>query len=142
MKTVSVHLGAQNFATAITDGTHRWVNDEPLEKGGSDTGPDPFATLLGSLGSCTAITLKMYAARKGWDLQEVRVKLDLANETTGEEKSATFTSEITVAGNLDESQLQRLRQIAKACPVSKLFEGRIGIETIIQHKTDEHTAAG
>ena len=139
MKPVSVHLGTQDFITTVTDGFHQWIIDEPVDKGGTDKGPDPFSMLLSSLGSCTAITLKMYANRKGWAVQDIDIRVDLRSEEAGNQKNATFISAITVTGQLDDTQLQRLLQIAKACPVSKLLEGKLRMETTIQNKTDEHT---
>ncbi len=142
MKTVHVHLGAKNFACTNDDGSHRWIIDEPLHKGGEDTGPDPYAALLGSLGSCTAITIKMYAERKGWAVQYIDVNVEMFSKPTADEKNTVFTRTITVMGNIDEAQLQRLRQIAKACPVSKILEGAITIETHIKKAEDVDTTTG
>jgi putative redox protein len=132
MRTVQVQLGPQNYACTVTDGNHRWIIDEPVDKGGGNTGHDPYGALLASLGSCTAITLKMYAARKGWDLQSVTVDTALVSETITDKKTTAFLRSITVTGTLDDAQLQRLQQIAKACPISKILEGSISIETEIK----------
>lgn len=142
MKSVSVHTGAQPYKTKVTDGAHHWIVDEPTALGGLDTGPDPFAMLLSSLGSCTAITLKMYANRKGWDVQDIHINLNLVSTDEGGQKQTVFISEMTIDGNLDETQLKRLRQIARACPISKLLEGKISIETLIQNSGNEHSTAG
>jgi putative redox protein len=140
MNTVQVRLGTNNYACTVTDGDHQWVIDEPVDKGGSNTGHDPYAALLASLGSCTAITLKMYAARKGWDLRSVTVDTTLVSDTVADRRTTTFSRSIEVSGRLNEAQLQRLQQIARACPISKILEGSIHIETQIKNGADDHSA--
>jgi putative redox protein len=130
MALVTARLGSTNYQCTVTDGTHQWTIDEPTEQGGGNTGPDPYAALMGSLGSCTAITLKMYAARKGWTIQHIDVLIEMQRS----DNQTTFSRQIAVTPALDAQQLERLRQIAKACPVSKILEGKIHIETHIQTK--------
>ncbi len=142
MKTVAVHLGSQPYACTVSDGEHRWTMDEPLDMGGGNTGHDPYAALLASLGSCTAITLKMYGARKGWDLQSITVNTSLMSDTVNDRRTTSFRRSIEVEGNLDEAQLLRLQQIAKACPISKILEGSISIETAIKKNTHDDSAGG
>src|SRR5579884_3301142 len=74
-KTVVVHGSGARFAQEITAGAHRFTADEPVSAGGSDQGPSPYDLLLAALGSCTSMTLGMYARRKGWPLEEVTVTL-------------------------------------------------------------------
>ena len=139
MKPVFVHTGATPFVTEATDGTHHWIIDEPVDKGGVDKGPDPLSLLLSSLGSCTAITLNMYARRKGWNVRAIDIKLSLVSTEIDGQKHSVVLTEITVTGALEEFQLQRLTQIAKACPVSKLLEGKIVSQINLQTKSDEHS---
>src|SRR6266498_6096967 len=74
-RTVTVHGGAAGFAQEISVGRHRLVGDEPTSAGGTDTGPTPYDFLLAALGSCTSMTISLYARRKGWPLEDVTVSL-------------------------------------------------------------------
>jgi len=125
MREVSVRWAAGKVAQDIEVAGHRLRADEPAEKGGDDTGPAPHELLLAALGSCTAMTLKMYAERKGWPLGDLRVKL------TGEHADGRFiiTRHLTIAGELDDEQRRRLLEIADKCPVHKTLVGEIVIQT-------------
>lgn len=109
---------------------HLWVADEPVELGGGDSGPTPTQLLLSSLGACTAITLRMYAVRKGWFLRGVRVKLRF-NPGGKPESGNEIERRIELAGDLDAAQRERLLQIANACPIHKVLSGEIRIETAL-----------
>ncbi len=126
---VSISLGKQNYATQIHARTHKLVADEPKKDGGTDTGFAPYELLLASLGSCTAITVRMYADRKEWDLQHIDVALNMEQETTKEGKHTIFFRELKLTGNLDQKQKERLLSIAKQCPVAKILNGRIEINS-------------
>ena len=76
MAQVVVGWGERPFTQEIEAGGHRWRADEPQKLGGQDQGPNPYQLLLSALGACTCITLQMYAGRKGWPLEKVRVELD------------------------------------------------------------------
>lgn len=98
--------------TAVARG-HAWAVDEPGETGGKDSGPEPFELLCGALGACTAITVRMYAGRKGWPLERIAV-------TVSYEKPADrgrFSIAIALEGPLDAAQRDRLMAIAGKCPV-------------------------
>jgi putative redox protein len=124
--TALAHIGDQPYTVNLSDGhAHHWLADEPIELGGANQGPTPMGMLLGSLGACTAITLKMYAARKGWPLQDVQVHLSLqAGDAAG---GQDIQRDITLQGELDDEQRTRLLQIAHACPVHKLLTGEVRI---------------
>ncbi len=99
---------------------HTLLTDEP-EPVGNNAGPDAHELLLAGLGSCQAITLRLYCERKGWDLGEVTVTLTINRLSNGTER---VESHMTVTGDLDEEQRQRLEGIMGRCPVSKLIKSR------------------
>lgn len=111
---------------AIGDKFHLTA-DEPLEVGGNDKGPTPLDFVMAGLGSCKAITIKMYAERKGWELTEVKV--DVTSKKVNNQYQI-FAS-VYVEGNLTESQKQRLLEIANKCPVHKLIASEVEIETTL-----------
>jgi len=107
------------------EGGHRLVMDEPEEAGGSDLGPSPTRTLAAALAACTAITIEMYADRKGWDLGDLEVVVDMEYGQPSVPKSFVVT--LHLPGGLTEEQQERLRVIAGKCPVHRV----IGSETEI-----------
>ncbi len=126
--TVHAELGATAYAVTFRDAAgHVWSADEPLAQGGGDTGPTPHALLLSSLGACTAITLKMFAARKQWPLDGVQVALTLRPGTPGTD----IERQITLHGALDSTQRERLLQVANACPIHKVLTGEVRIATAL-----------
>lgn len=131
-KIVHIHHGTENYKTVMTAGRHELLADEPLDQAGMDTGPDPYDYLLMSLGACTAITLKMYADRKKWPVEDIFVEMShqktvpTASEHSGTaatQKIDRIEKEILVKGDLDESQLQRMLHISHKCPVNKTLQG-------------------
>ncbi len=120
-------IASEKYAVRLQNGRHEFVSDEPRELGGGDTGPAPDELLEASLASCTAITLRMYADRKNWPLAEVAVTVTLERK----DNETLFNRNIVLNGTLDDSQRERLLQIAKACPVSKTLSGTIRIDSKI-----------
>lgn len=117
--------GRTRYQTIVSSRNNSIIVDEPEEKGGSDTGMDPYGLLLASLGSCTSITLRMYIDRKMWVVDEIRVELELFKTEDGVviERKLKFTGEIT------DEQNDRLLQIANHCPIHKILVGNIEIQT-------------
>ncbi|MFI8458987.1 OsmC family protein [Kitasatospora sp. NPDC085464] len=109
----------------VRAGTHPLTSDEPTRRGGSDSGPEPFALLLSSLGSCTAITLRMYADRKKWPLETVRVRLGY--ETDG--SRGRISRRVALTGGLDGDQRARLLDICDRTPVTLALRAGVAIET-------------
>ena len=100
------------------------VMDEPVASGGTESGPTPMETVLAALAGCSAITLKMYSERKGWPLEDVDVHVTLEKAEPGKKDAVSkITQTVTLKGDLDEEQRERLRQIAGRCPVHRLMEG-------------------
>ena len=115
---------------------HQLTVDEPLEMGGQDTGPDPQELLAVSLATCTAITMEMYAARKGWDIGHVEVAVEYTPAERG--CPTKFELVMRLADDLPEEQVERLRVIAAKCPVHRVLDG----EVMFQERVDRvHMAA-
>lgn len=123
---VRIHLGPVDFQVAATAGTVTWTVDEPLEKGGGDSGPSPTESVLGALGSCMAITAKIYARHKGWDLREVYMDLRIeGNEPGGK---PVVHHRLILEGDLTAEQRERIAKVAGKCPVSRLLQGEVTLE--------------
>ncbi len=121
-------LGEEDYVVSLQARQHEILADEPEDLGGSDQGFTPYELLLASLGSCTSVTLKMYAQRKGWVLHDVDVKLEMAIEKG---QTPVISRKIKVQGDLTPAQCDRLLQIANACPVHKILSNPIQIESAI-----------
>jgi len=119
------YLTDYNYSQLVTNDSHSFVVDEPVSDGGDGLGPSPYEMLLGALGSCTAMTLLMYARRKGWDVTECSVHLthnrehaeDSANAEQGRRRVDVINRHISLHGHIDEEQQARLLEIAGKCPV-------------------------
>ncbi len=123
-------IGTQKYLCTISWRNGTLLMDEPENVGGQNIGPDPFSTFLASLAGCTLSTLRMYIDRKGWDIPEIKISLNLAQETNpGLETIITRT--ITFSNDVDEETRKRLLVIAEKCPVSKILKNKITIPTTI-----------
>ena len=113
---------------AIRD--HRLTADEPREQGGDDTGPSPQELLAASLASCTAITMEMYAERKGWQVGEIGVEVEYEPAQRG--SPTRFVMRVEMPKELPEDQRDRLMQIAAKCPVHRALEGEVMFEESVE----------
>jgi putative redox protein len=117
------------FAHDISVDGHLQRVDEPPEAGGSDTGPRPTHLLGASLAGCIAITLEMYAERKGWDVGAVEVDVEMIYEGV---TPKAFDVRLKLPGDLDEEQRRRLLVIATKCPVHKVLAGEAHVN-VVEH---------
>lgn len=128
---VNASIGTEKYYTKIVGSKHTVYTDEPISLGGKDKGMNPFELLAASLASCTAATLRMYIARKKWDIPkiEVKVKLNYNKEEafTNFDRMIYFPQAI-----MTYSMEEDLIKIANRCPVHKILEGTIGITSIIK----------
>lgn len=140
-KQTVVRIGRTKYSTEIVSRSHSIIADEPKKYGGLDAGATPYELLLGSLGSCTAITLRMYADRKKWDLDEVLVHLEHFKQhaedcnSCSDDRTAKidkFVRTIELVGNLTFGERKRLLEIANRCPVHRTLENKIEIETVLR----------
>jgi uncharacterized OsmC-like protein len=137
MAEVLVRGDASGFAQQIVAGSHRIASDEPVAAGGTDTGPSPYDLLLAALGSCTSLTVAMYARRKGWPLRDVTVRLrhsrihaeDCADCETKEGMLDRIERDIELTGTLTEDQRGKLLEISNRCPVHRTLASEINIQT-------------
>lgn len=118
-------IGTTDWATTVVTGRHSLLLDEPPALGGQDAGPAPYDVLLASLGACTAITLRMYAGRKGWPLTAAEV--DLKHYKDGERSKIERVLHLT--GDLDDAQRARLADIAERTPVTLTLKAGADIAT-------------
>lgn len=132
--------GRGAFATTLEDGRHTLLADEPLAAGGDDLGPGPYELLLMALGACTAMTLRLYARRKQWPLDDVRVTLRHAREYARDCAECDskpvlldrIEREIAIDGALDEAQVAKLLEIADKCPVHRTLSQPVSIRTTLR----------
>jgi len=118
------------YGQFITSGHHVLGADEPLSLGGQDTGPDPYELVLAGLGSCTAMTIRMYAKRKNIALTRIEVRLRHV-QRAGRDIKDSFERQITLTGDLSLEERQRLLGIVERCPVSQTLQRSSEIRTVL-----------
>jgi putative redox protein len=139
-RNVVVKGGPSGFRQVILVGPHQLLADEASAAGGNDAGPDPYEFLLAALGTCTNMTLRVYADRKGWSLQNVHTALSHVKSYVADcedcEKSVAMVDRIerriTLSGDLSAEQRERLLEIANRCPVHRTLTSKIEILTAFE----------
>jgi putative redox protein len=118
------------YAVTLKDQSgHEWLADELQASGGGNTGPNPHQLLLSALGACTAITLRLYAARKSWPLTGIEVVLVFNPSGTPPQGGSDIRRRIRLRGELTGEQRERLLEIANHCPIHKVLAGEVRIES-------------
>jgi putative redox protein len=131
MKATATRSGYLRQAVRIRD--HQLTVDEPTDKGGSDQGPSPQEILAASLAACTAITMEMYAKRKGWDVGDVEVACDYTPAERG--CPTRFNLIMRFPDTMSDEQVERLRVIAAKCPVHRTLEGEVMFDERVERVT-------
>ena len=129
--------GADRFQVRLGLTGGPLLADEPVAAGGLASGPGPYELLSAGLAACTAMTLNLYAARKGWDLTGLEVRVAHARAGGADR----FTRQISFGAALDEEQRARLLEIADRCPVHRTLEGGAEIVTLVADAIDESLGA-
>lgn len=126
MEKVTATIGSENYKTVITSPTSEFISDMPIEDGGQNLGPKPKELLAAALACCVAMTVKMYANRSKWLLDDVFVDVEIDTETTP--GTTIFTKNVSFTGNLTDEQIKRLYAIAQKCPINKILQNPIVIK--------------
>jgi putative redox protein len=130
MKAIARRTARNAFTHRIDIRQHQVVTDEPTEHGGEDEGPSPQELLAASLASCTAVTMEMYATRKGWDIGPVEVQCEYSPAERG--CNTTFKLILRLPSGCTEEQIERLRAIAAKCPVHRTLDGEVSFDERIE----------
>lgn len=130
MKKALARQTGTTFTHRVTMRGHELVIDEPREKGGDDHGPTPQELLAASLAGCTAITIEMYADRKGWEVGPAEVEVAYSTPDRGE--PAVFELVLRVPRTCGDDQIERLKTIAAKCPVHRILAGEVRFEERVE----------
>lgn len=125
---ITGNIGTQKYLCKISWRNGEFLMDEPENIDGKDLGPDPYTTLLASLAGCTLSTLRMYIDRKGWDIPEINIALNMSQENSPELETI-ISRTISFSTEISDEQKERLLLIAEKCPVSKILKNKTTINT-------------
>jgi len=123
MRVTAQRRGDSGYQHDIKIRDHSVTVDEPLDKGGDDIAPDPQELLAASLASCTAVTMEMYAKRKGWNIGPVEI--DVSYQPAERGCPTRFELIMRLSDSLSDEQVERLRTIAAKCPVHRTLDGEV-----------------
>lgn len=129
MKTINATIGKQKYKTELQAKNHIITADEPNDVGGQNLGFTPTELLEASLAACTAMTLRMYADKKEWDLKQVNVQVGFKRNIATQH--VTFKKEIELVGDLDAEQRQKLLEMGSKCPIERMITGEILVESTL-----------
>ena len=129
MAIINASIGTHHYQTALASPTNSYLADEPLSDGGCDEGFSPSELLAAALAACTCVTLRMYADRKGWPLEDVRTNVVFTRDEALD--VSNITRDITLIGPLDAMQRERLLHIANSCYIHKTLTHPIHLTTTI-----------
>jgi putative redox protein len=130
----SIDTGKYQCVVKWSNGS--FVADEPEKMGGKAMGPDPYTLLLSSLATCTLVTLRMYIDRKGWDIPTISVQTNIYEEIVDGSKRTTIDRDIHLPTGISTEMKEKLLEIAKACPISKILESPSNIRTYMYHEEE------
>jgi len=130
MKAIARRTAPNAFTHRVEIRTHQLVVDEPPEQGGDDHGPSPQELLAASLASCTAVTMEMYAKRKGWDIGTVEVQCEYTPAERGE--GTAFELVLRLPSRCTKEQIDKLRIIAAKCPVHRTLDGEVSFDERVE----------
>jgi putative redox protein len=133
---VAATIGTEKFKCTVAWRNGQFISDEPEIAGGKDLGPDPYTLLLSSLGCCTLATLRMYIDRKGWDIPQIAIAVNMFFKLEGDKRITIIDRDLNFLSPVTDEQRERLTQIAKVCPVSKILEGEIQVRTFAYTGTE------
>jgi len=126
-KPVQGSIAKKKYQCTIEWRNGKFIADEPPSIGGEDTGPDPYTLVLSSLASCKLITLRMYIDRKGWEIDQIAISVNLYQETKNELTTTIIDCDILFLSPVSDEQKLKLLEIAKNCPVSKILQGDLKV---------------
>jgi putative redox protein len=150
---LAASIGPSGYRVSIEAGAHTLVADEPIEAGGTDEGPTPYDLVLAALGACTAMTLRMYADRKGWPLEGVVMRLNHGRSHAADEQQCEqrpvrldqIDGTLELSGPLTDEQRVRLAEIAERCPVHRTLDAGVRMTTRLSARgavVDSPSASG
>lgn len=126
---VLVSIGKEKYTTQVKFNQHSITVDEPTDVGGQDLGPKPILLLLSSLGSCKAITMRMYADNKKWPLDAIEISLNSESLKDEAGQATKISVNVNLIGDLDNAQKERIMAIGEKCPIQKILNNPVHIET-------------
>ncbi len=124
-------IGQEHYASRISMRGHVITADEPLSNGGKDLGPTPTELLLSALASCTASTLRMYADKKGWDVDRIDLEVSIHIEKNETGQVSNIETQIAISGQVTADQKERMLEIARKCPLYRLLTNPLNISSTL-----------